>query len=230
MRPGDDTRASEEFDNRRKPSLGALRAQRPGAAHLRGAPARRRTDHAQGARRRVRVSRERVRQIGVCAFEKVQKAVKHRIAGDGNSAASAGALASNPLPWWEELTIDVSLWVRFTQRTTREDGVHRVADRILARRSMHGTLRHRSGAPKPRAAMESYPKFHNEVGCRSCALAAASSSALGTNRRKITHTSTSIWAIPMRSSAPIALRYSVSIRAWGAHEADPADCAYGDVD
>jgi len=26
------------------------------------------------------VSRERVRQIGVCAFEKVQKAVKHRIA------------------------------------------------------------------------------------------------------------------------------------------------------
>src|SRR6267142_3290160 len=51
-------------------------------------------------------------------------------------------------------------------------------------------------------------------GCRSCALAAASSSALGINRRKITHTSTSIWAMPMRSSAPIARRYSVSIRAW----------------
>ena len=51
-------------------------------------------------------------------------------------------------------------------------------------------------------------------GCRSCALAAASSSALGINRRKITHTSTSIWAMPVRSSAPIALRYSVSIRAW----------------
>jgi hypothetical protein len=51
-------------------------------------------------------------------------------------------------------------------------------------------------------------------GRRSCALAAASSSALGINRRKITHTSTSIWAMPVRSSAPIALRYSVSIRAW----------------
>jgi hypothetical protein len=51
-------------------------------------------------------------------------------------------------------------------------------------------------------------------GCRSCALAAASSSALGINRRKITHTSTSIWAMPVRSAAPIALRYSVSIRAW----------------
>ncbi len=51
-------------------------------------------------------------------------------------------------------------------------------------------------------------------GCRSCALAAASSSALGISRRKITHTSTSIWAMPVRSSAPIALRYSVSIRAW----------------
>src|SRR6266481_3448917 len=51
-------------------------------------------------------------------------------------------------------------------------------------------------------------------GCRSCALAAASSSASGINRRKITHTSTSRWAMPVRSSAPIALRYSASIRAW----------------
>src|SRR5881628_2472478 len=51
-------------------------------------------------------------------------------------------------------------------------------------------------------------------GCRSCALAAASSSVLGINRRKITHTSTSRWAMPVRSSAPIALHYSASIRAW----------------
>jgi len=51
-------------------------------------------------------------------------------------------------------------------------------------------------------------------GYRSCGLAAASSSALGISRRKITHTSTSIWAMPVRSSAPIALRYSFSIRAW----------------
>ena len=51
-------------------------------------------------------------------------------------------------------------------------------------------------------------------GCRQCALAVASSSALGINHRKITHTSTSRWAMPVRSSAPIALRYSASIRAW----------------
>src|ERR1700716_2852465 len=51
-------------------------------------------------------------------------------------------------------------------------------------------------------------------GCRSCALAVASSSALGINHRKITHTSTSRLAMPVRSSAPIALRYSASIRAW----------------
>ena len=53
-----------------------------------------------------------------------------------------------------------------------------------------------------------------KLRCRSSALAAASLSALGLSRRKITHTSTSIWAMPVRSSAPIALRYSVSIRAW----------------
>jgi len=39
------------------------------------------------------VSRERVRQIGVCAFEKVQKSVKNRV--DANFGTSAGALASN---------------------------------------------------------------------------------------------------------------------------------------
>jgi hypothetical protein len=51
-------------------------------------------------------------------------------------------------------------------------------------------------------------------GRQSCALAAESSHALGISRRKITHTSTSIWAMPARSPAPTALRYSVSIRPW----------------
>jgi hypothetical protein len=53
-----------------------------------------------------------------------------------------------------------------------------------------------------------------KLGCRSCALAAESSSVLAKDRRKITHTSTSIWALPVRSSAPIVLRYFVSIRTW----------------
>ena len=50
--------------------------------------------------------------------------------------------------------------------------------------------------------------------CRSSALAAASLSALGLYRRKITHTSTSIWAMRVASFAPIARRYSISIRVW----------------
>ena len=62
--------------------------------------------------------------------------------------------------------------------------------------------------------MENYPKFHNEVGARTVRIGCREFKCLGTNRRKITHTSTSIWARPVTSSAPIALRYSVSIRAW----------------
>ena len=53
-----------------------------------------------------------------------------------------------------------------------------------------------------------------KLACRSSALVAASLSASGPSRRKITRTSTSIWAIPARLSAPIAQRYSVSTRAW----------------
>src|SRR5258707_2435645 len=79
---------------------------------------------------------------------------------------------------------------------------------------MDGTLHHRSGAYAARCRWKVIRSFIMKSGCRSCALAAASSSALGINRRKITHTSTSRWAKPVRSSAPIALRYSASIRAY----------------
>src|SRR6476659_1580647 len=61
--------------------------------------------------------------------------------------------------------------------------------------------------------MEGYPKFHNEPGVPTVRIGAASSSALGINRRKTTHTSTLIWAMPVRSSAPIVLRYSALMRA-----------------
>ena len=56
--------------------------------------------------------------------------------------------------------------------------------------------------------------FTMKSECRSSALAAASLSALGLYHRKITHTSTSIWAMRVGSSAPIAPRYSISIRVW----------------
>jgi len=63
--------ATARSDNRRKAAGRALTSQRPRAAHLR-ARAWPTTDHARdlGPSRR---SRERVRQIEVRAFEKVQK-------------------------------------------------------------------------------------------------------------------------------------------------------------
>ena len=110
--------------------------------------------------------------------------------------------------------MDVSLWVRFTATERRERAPLTGADRALVRRSMHGTLHHRSGAYAARCRWKVIRRFIMKSGCRSCALAATSSSALGINHRKITHTSTSRWAMPVRSSAPIVLRYSASIRAW----------------
>ena len=62
--------------------------------------------------------------------------------------------------------------------------------------------------------MESYPKFHNEVGVSIVRIGCREFKCIGDSRRKITRTSISIWAMPVRSSAPIALRYSVSIQAW----------------
>jgi RNA polymerase sigma-32 factor len=74
------------------------------------------------------VSPERVRQIGAGAFEKVQKAVKSRVAMM-ETLAPLPALASNPVPWWQKLPMDVSPWVRFTATRRRERGT--------ARRSTH---------------------------------------------------------------------------------------------
>jgi hypothetical protein len=77
---------------------------------------------------------------------------------------------------------------------------------------MYGTSHYRSDAARSRWKVTR--SFIMNSASRSCALAAASSSASGISRRKITLTSTSIWAVPARSPAPTAPRYSVSIRAW----------------
>ena len=115
--------ASEEFDNRRKalPRC-ALRAQRARAAHLRGAAPGRGPDHACGAGRRVRrVARARAPDRGARVREGAEGGQEPR-RRDGNAGAPAGALASSPLPWWEKLTMDVSLWVRLRQPKRRERG------------------------------------------------------------------------------------------------------------
>src|SRR5260370_189988 len=89
--------------------------QQAGAAHLRNASARRGTDHARGAGRGIRcLARARAPDRGERLREGAERSEAPR-RGDGDPGASAGALASNPLPWWEKLTMDVSLWVRFTQ-------------------------------------------------------------------------------------------------------------------
>jgi RNA polymerase sigma-32 factor len=73
--------ASEEFDNRRKALASALSALNDRERRI--FEARRLAEEPITLKEladELGVSRERVRQIGVCAFEKVQKAVKHRIA------------------------------------------------------------------------------------------------------------------------------------------------------
>ena len=77
--------------------------------------------------------------------------------------------------------------------------------------------------------MESYPKFHNEVGAPIVRIGCREFKCMGISRRKIIRTSTSIWVRLARSFARIARRYSVSIRV-GPHEAAPADRAYSDME
>src|SRR6476661_7693623 len=115
----------------REPPQGAVRcahrAQHARAAHLRNASARRGTDHARGAGRGIRrLARARAPDRAERLREGAERSEAPR-RGDGDPGASAGALASNPLPWWEKLTMDVSLWVRFTAAERRERGAaHRV--------------------------------------------------------------------------------------------------------
>jgi RNA polymerase sigma-32 factor len=73
--------ASEEFDNRRKALASALTVLNERERRI--FEARRLADEPmtlEDLAAEFGVSRERVRQIGVCAFEKVQKSVKNRVA------------------------------------------------------------------------------------------------------------------------------------------------------
>jgi len=68
-----------------------------------------------------------------------------------------------------------------------------------------------------------------KLGCRSSALAVASLSALGLSRRNHPH----IYLI-MGDASEIVCPYCSTLFRFdpslGAYEADPADCAYGDMD
>ena len=93
------------------------------------------------------VSRERVRQIKVSTFEKVQKAVKSRVATRGTPGAPGGCISFQPSPVVGETNDGrVAMGTFYGNRTTREGRRSPGADGAVARRSMHGTLRHRSSA------------------------------------------------------------------------------------
>jgi hypothetical protein len=125
------------------------------------------------------------------------------------SSSSALRFTARSIGFRSRSSADARLcsWSARSSRTIPREDFLRLAESLEA---AHEMLVCRYG----RCRWKVIRSFIMKSGSRSCALAAASSSALGINRRKITHTSTSIWAMPVRSAAPIALRYSVSIRAW----------------
>ena len=88
------------------------------------------------------VSRERVRQIEVRAFEKVQKAVKNRVAAI-ETPVPCRCISFQPSPVMGE-TADgrVAMGTVYGNRIMRKGSRSPSADRALARRAMHGTLRH----------------------------------------------------------------------------------------
>jgi RNA polymerase sigma-32 factor len=89
--------ASGEFDNRSKALASALSALNDRERRI--FEARRLAEEPITLKEladEFGISRERVRQIGVCAFEKVQKSVKKRVADDG--LASAGLVGQRGFP------------------------------------------------------------------------------------------------------------------------------------
>ena len=87
---------SEEADNRRHGAVRrAHRAQRSRAAHLRGAPPRRRSDHARGPRRRVRrLARARAPDRGARLREGAEGGEEPR-RRDGNAAGRTAAMSAH---------------------------------------------------------------------------------------------------------------------------------------
>src|SRR5260370_10389 len=65
------------------------------------------------------------RRIGVAGTDATY--MRPQLGGDAAPGAAAGALASSPVRWWEKLTMDVSLWVRFAATERRDrDAARRV--------------------------------------------------------------------------------------------------------
>jgi uncharacterized Zn-finger protein len=115
----------------------------------------------------------------------------------------------------EKLTMEVSLWVRFTAAERRERSA---AHRVLIEPSLD--------VPQ----MESYPKFHNDVGVPIVRIGCREFKCIGD---KPPQDHPRIY-LDMGDTNEIVCPYCSTLFGFdpslGAHEADPADCAYGDID
>jgi uncharacterized Zn-finger protein len=87
-----------------------------------------------------------------------------------------------------------------------------------------------SRAPKRRISMDSYPKFHNEIGVPIVRIGCREFKCIGD---KPPQDHPHIY-LNMGDTSEIVCPYCSTLfhfdPSLGAHEADPADCAYGDMD
>jgi uncharacterized Zn-finger protein len=95
---------------------------------------------------------------------------------------------------------------------------------------MHGTFASSLGRLTRALQMESYPKFHNEVGVSIVRIGCREFKCIGD---KPPQDHPHIY-LNMGDASEIGCPYCSTVFRFdpslGAHEADPADCAYGDID
>jgi uncharacterized Zn-finger protein len=126
--------------------------------------------------------------------------------------------------------MDVSLWVRFTATQRCEKGA---AHRVLIEPSLDDpctALCIIDRALSRALQMESYPKFHNEIGVPIVRIGCREFKCIGD---KPPQDHPHIY-LKIGDASEIVCPYCSTLFRFdpslGAHEADPADCAYGDRD
>ena len=126
--------------------------------------------------------------------------------------------------------MDVSLWVRFTATERRERGA---AHRLPIEPSSTIHARHFAssiGRLSRALQMENYPKFHNEVGVPIVRIGCREFKCIGD---KPPQDHPHIY-LKIGDASEIVCPYCSTLFRFdpslGAHQADPADCAYGEMD
>ena len=127
--------------------------------------------------------------------------------------------------------MDMSLRVRFTTTERRERGAAHRVYQSRPRSTIHARHFTSSIGRLSRALqMESYPKFHNEVGVSIVRIGCREFKCIGD---KPPQDHPHIY-LNMGDASEIGCPYCSTLFRFdpslGAHEADPADCAYGDMD